>query len=72
MDMAEQSNDLIKQQKNFYRELYRRDIKGLIGIFIIMGLLVIGITYMATHRPDPTYYATSSDGALVPLATVQR
>ena len=70
--MAELSNDLIKQQKNFYRELYRKDIKGLIGIFIIMSILVIGISYVSTHRPAPTYYATSSDGALVPLPTVQR
>jgi hypothetical protein len=70
--MAEASNDVIKQQKNFYRELYRRDIKGLIGMFVIISLLVMGISYIAAHRPAPTYYATSSDGALVPLTALQR
>ena len=70
--MAESSIDNIKQQKNFYRALYRKEIKGLIVVFAIMATLTAGISYEATHRPPTVYYATSSDGALVPLSSLEK
>ena len=59
-----------KSAKNFYRDHYRRSITKVFYCGIIIILLAALVLYKALNQPEPDYYATSSDGALIPLASI--
>lgn len=64
------SNDLIeliKSQRNFYRDYYRTLSSVLFGMLTIIILLSLLLLYVYINRPDPTFYATCYDGKLMQL-----
>lgn len=65
--MPRETREQVKRRKNFYRNNYRGAVKILLFTIIIILILVAAICFIAFNRPLPDYYATSSDGALVPL-----
>ena len=67
----ESQRDLPTARKNFYRDHYRSAMNGLLFLGLILIALIAGVSYLATHRSVPAYYATSSDGALVTLTPAQ-
>lgn len=70
--MISEQLDLLKQQKNYYRNNFRRFVRFLlIGIFIILGLIGV-ILFKFFTLPTPYYYATSFDGQLTQLMPVSR
>lgn len=57
----------IKQRKFFYRDYFRYACTALwiaIGLVIVLTILDV---YLYLTTPLPTFYATSSDGKLMPL-----
>lgn len=69
--MTEESLELIRLRNNFYRDNYRRVMKLLLMMSVVMIILVITMAYLFTHRPEPKYFATTQSGRvlqLVPLS----
>lgn len=64
--------DLVKTQKFFYRDYYRKALKALLVCQVIMILLVVAIFYFATHRSVPGYYASSSEGFITSLKALNQ
>ena len=69
--MTEESLELVRLRNNFYRDNYRRVMKLLLVMSLVMVVLVLTMAYLFTHRPDPKYFATTQSGRvlqLVPLS----
>lgn len=64
--MADQEAlELIKLRNNFYRDSYRR-VLGVLLIMVLINVALLGLLgYMLTHRPQPQYFATTSDGKVI-------
>lgn len=65
--MADDALELVKLRNNFYRDNYRRLVVAVLLLIIVNLALVGGIVYLLTHRPAPQYFATSADGRITPL-----
>lgn len=65
--MADDALEVVQMRKNFYRDSYRRVVSVL--LFTILGNLLLAfiVYYLATHRPEPKYFATSADGRITPI-----
>jgi len=51
----------------FYRDRYRWVVYALLAQSIAMIIAVVTINYLARQDPEPRYFATRSDGALIRL-----
>lgn len=65
--MVDDAVELVRLRNNFYRDNYRRVVGSLLLMIVIMLLLITVIFYQITHRPEPQYFATSTDGRITPL-----
>lgn len=65
--MADEALELVRLRNNFYRDNYRRIILALLVLLIVDVVLVGMVFYQIANRPDPKYFATSSDGRITPL-----
>jgi len=65
--MAESALEVVQMRKNFYRDSYRRVVIALLVMVITNLLLAFIIYYLATHQPEPKYFATSTDGRITPI-----
>ncbi|MCD6055971.1 MAG: hypothetical protein K0R12_933 [Gammaproteobacteria bacterium] len=54
----------------FYRDNYRRAVRLLSLLFILMLIQTLVIGYQFVTRPAPQYFATTSIGKVIPLAPV--
>lgn len=64
--------ELVKAQKFFYRDNYRKALKVLFFCQFLILVLVIVNFYFATHRTIPGFYASSSDGFITPLKSLDK
>lgn len=62
-----QTIEEVKNRKYFYRDYYRRACTALWIALVIIIVLSLLLLYLYIQRPTPDFYATSSDGKLVPL-----
>ena len=58
---------MITLRNNFYRDNYRRVVLGFLIAIIANIFLVIALGWSMSHKPEPRYFATTSDGRIVPL-----
>jgi intracellular multiplication protein IcmL len=65
--MPESALDVVELRKNFYRDSYRRVVTALLVMIVLCLILAITVYYLATHRPEPRYFATSTDGRITPI-----
>jgi intracellular multiplication protein IcmL len=65
--MPESALELVKMRKNFYRDSYRRVVTALLLMIFVNMLLAFIISYFVTHQPEPKYFATSTDGRIIPI-----
>lgn len=65
--MKEDALQVVKLRNEFYRDNYRKVVAALLLSFFILLILAAGLFYIVTHPPAPRYFATSSDGRIVPL-----
>lgn len=65
--MADESLELIRLRNNFYRDNYRRVMKLLLIMSIVMVVLILILAYLFTHRPEPRYFATTQSGRILRL-----
>jgi intracellular multiplication protein IcmL len=65
--MADDAVELVRLRNNFYRDNYRR-VVGILLLLLVVDLSLVGIIfYQVVNRPDPVYFATSTDGRITPL-----
>lgn len=65
--MSDEALELVKLRNNFYRDNYRRMILVLLVMLVINVFLVGIVFYQIVSRPEPKYFATSSDGRITQL-----
>lgn len=65
--MSHDALEVVKLRKLFYRDSYRVVLLLLAIACVAIVLLLAALTYEITHRPQPQYFATTSDGKLIPL-----
>lgn len=64
---AEDALTLVTLRNTFYRDNYRRVVTALLGCVIIIMALAAIAGYLAIHRPQPVYFATSEGWRLQQL-----
>lgn len=72
MAMVEDAVELVKLRNNFYRDNYRRVVVALLLLLLMNVGLVAIIIYQYQTRPEPRYFATSTDGRITPLYSLSR
>lgn len=65
--MAEDAVELVRLRNNFYRDNYRRMVIVLLVMLIINVALVGTVFYQIANRPEPRYFATTTDGRIMPI-----
>jgi len=59
--------ELVRVRNQFYRTNYRRMVKLVLLLLLIIAALVATICYMEITRPAPIYFATQRDGAIIQI-----
>jgi intracellular multiplication protein IcmL len=59
--------EVVQMRKDFYRDSYRRVAAALLFMTIVSGILAGIVYFLATHHPEPRYFATSADGRITPI-----
>ena len=67
MVMVDDAVEIVRLRNNFYRDNYRRLIVALMFLLVVTTVLAAVTLYQATHRPDPKYFASTSDGRIMQL-----
>jgi len=70
--MAHDALEVVKLRRNFYRDSYRLVVLVLFIAIIIIAILGGIIAYLISHKPSPKYFATTSDGKLIPMIPLDK
>ncbi len=70
--MTDDAVEIVRLRNKFYRDNYKRVMFALLLSFIIIVVLMGIIFYMISHQPQPKYFATRPNGALIPLIPLSR
>lgn len=70
--MSHDALEVVKLRKNFYQDSYRIVVVVLLVAILIIAGLAATIGYEVTHRAQPKYFATTSDGKLIPMIPLDR
>jgi len=65
--MVDDAVELVRLRNNFYRDNYRRLVLSLTILLLIITFLIGTIFYQIYNRPEPKYFATTSDGRIMQL-----
>lgn len=65
--MPDSALEIVQMRKNFYRDSYRRVVTALLLMVFVNLILSFIIYYLASHQPEPRYFATSTDGRITPI-----
>lgn len=68
--MSNQSLEIVKARKYFYRDYYRLACAALLGALMLITLLLLLLVYLYIERPSPACYATSRNGNLTSLTSL--
>lgn len=70
--MADDAVEIVSLRNDFYRDNYRKVVLGLLLCIVINIGLTGALSYIVTHPPAPQYFATSTDGRIVPLVPLDQ
>jgi len=62
-----QGLEFVMLRNNFYRDNYRRVVSALLVMIVVIFVLISIIFYQIASIPTPKYFATSSDGRITQL-----
>ncbi|OGT51643.1 MAG: type IV secretion protein DotI [Gammaproteobacteria bacterium RIFCSPHIGHO2_12_FULL_42_13] len=65
--MAEDAIEAVRLRNDFYRDNHRKVMIALLVAILLIVMLSGVLTYVVTHPPPPKYFATSTDGRIIPL-----
>jgi hypothetical protein len=70
--MLGQKHQIARMQSDFYRDWYHKILRGVIFSTVIILGLMIAIIYYVLFQPPQTYYATTTEGQIIPLAAYRQ
>lgn len=59
--------ELVRLRNTFYRDSYRRVLAVLLIMVLVNIVLAVALFYVISHKPEPKYFATTSDGKITRL-----
>lgn len=65
--MSEEALKLVLLRNNFYRDNYRRVVIALLMMLLVNIILGSILVYQVTHPAPPQYFATTTEGKILPL-----
>jgi len=54
-------------QSDFYRDQFRKMLRWLIGVIILIFVLILTIAYLILFQPAQTFYANTVEGKVLPM-----
>ena len=57
----------VQMRYDFYRDGYRRLVSILLLLLVLNAITIISAMYLYNQRPEPKFFATSSDGQIVQI-----
>ncbi len=63
--------EIARLHSDFYRDKHRSMLRKLLMSVCISVLLICIIIYLVLFREPPRYYATTTDGQIIPLAVIK-
>jgi len=73
--MAENIDDaveVVRLRNEFYRDSYRKVVIALLVCIFVVLMLAGSLVYIIGNPPMPKYFATSTDGRIMPLVPLDR
>ncbi len=64
--------ELVRIRNRFYRTNYRRVLAIVLALLITNIISLMVVSYLVTHRAQPTYFATASNGEIIPLVPLNK
>lgn len=65
--MLAQKREIASLQSDFYRNKFRKTLRRLIISFCLIVILIAVIIYLVLFKAAPNYYATTTEGQIIPL-----
>ncbi|HVE45070.1 MAG TPA: hypothetical protein VNC84_08095 [Gammaproteobacteria bacterium] len=65
--MLEKRNEVAHFQSLFYREKFRKTLRWIEFLIVVMWVLVGCIVYVVLAEPHQRYYANTTDGIILPM-----
>ena len=69
--MEKNALELVKLRNDFYRDNFRRMVWVLLVCLVIIIVMLVGLLTMAHRQPRSYYFASTTDGRIIPLAPLQ-
>ena len=63
--------NLAYMQSDFYREKYRKFLRWLLASIVVTVMLICVIIYLILFKAPTQYYASTTDGVILPLSLKQ-
>lgn len=67
MLMVGKKYEIARMRAELHRDNYRKLLRILIFFNILSLVLIVAIIYVIFFQPSPSYYATTSNGLIIPL-----
>ncbi len=71
-DMPEDAVEVVKLRNAFYKDGSRKILIALLLCVFVVLVQVFALVYVVTHPPEPKYFATSTDGRIMPLVPLDQ
>lgn len=73
-DAAQNANaiEVVSLRSGFYRDSYRKVVGALLLCILVILMLVGALVYIVSNPPMPKYFATTTDGRIMPLVPLDR
>lgn len=71
-EKREDAVEVIRLRNEFYRDSYRKVVGALLICILVVLMLIGALTYMITNPPMPKYFATTTEGRIMPLVPLDR
>lgn len=63
--------DIARLRSDFYRDKYRSTLRKLIISACIVVALICVILYLVLFKASPQYYATTTEGQIIPMVVTK-
>jgi len=70
--MSEDGITVVKLRQEFYRDSYRRLVFVVLIQLILIAVLTMFLLKLYRDKPKPQYFATASDGRIIPVAQLNQ
>lgn len=64
--------EIARLHSDFYRDKYRKTLRRLIISVCLIVILICAIIYLILFRAPPKYYATTTEGKIIPILVASK